>query len=782
MGNCLSHSSQHHHHALVKGGGGAQDDDDDGDDHDGLRNKRSSLVNKKGSNIKHHNSDGHMDSTETSAFDGTEVGDPTMPQSPDPAATLDTASTTTTASPPTTTTTTTTVVAASSPTTTPKVSASNVERDAAVAPDDEYEYNDYDDDDDGVEAALRVSTSSSSLIAPHKRTDDSPGTEQPAVTFSLSEDVASVKGSSGNSNNLVQHRRTTSGGHVVPSKAFSLGTGQQQQQTQLQQPPPQYHQNRHQHQQYHHHTRQGRALQARLQKARYMQMAMMNNSSNNISNKLPSPGSTRSLGSDTVGSFSSIPEDDDDYQVANAGLMVPLRYSMSTGSAEVTAANNHHNNKGHYHRGAASSSSSLGLNEEFEANMSKGMIWAEVERDNAVLAVALSRQKPTLRRSTPPPLFLAVGTENGSVTVTELLDDSSLSPLLMSRVGVGAAAAASRLGSTVSLTRCRGGRIRSLDFSPNGNFLAVAGDDCTCAILRLDYHSTANNAADDDDDYPSLQQLHVVAEIARVDRIYAVQFSPNGAYLAIGGFDGNVAIVSMEQQQQQQQPHVRGGRGGGGSTVLAPVILREIPCDGLVLTLDWSPDGQYLAIGMTNKTCVLVDVTDSWQVVYTIRRPASVQTVQWHPNGGRYLAIGSNDVVIIDRETLTIKHELDVRGGGRDQEASPSGRQQQQQRSVFRVNNVCWSPNGSFLVTNGSDNKCKLLETKAYTTIHEIRRTGITSVVWGQQNVIAGIPHRYLVSGIFITVGCTYKCAFSKTWQDLIPHALYVSLTGHGWR
>lgn len=277
------------------------------------------------------------------------------------------------------------------------------------------------------------------------------------------------------------------------------------------------------------------------------------------------------------------------------------------------------------------------------------------------------------------------------------------------------------------MTRPRGGRIRSLDFSPDGSFLAVAGDDCICAICRLDF------AGQDE-----LVHLQVVAEIPRVDRIYAIQFSPNGLYLAIGGFDGYVAIVSTERPTE-------------------PVVVREIPCDGLVLTLDFSPDGQYLAIGMTNKTCVLVDVMDSWQVVYTIRRPASVQTVQWHPNGGRYLAIGSNDVVIIDRETFAIQHELDVRGG-REQEttrnslsslpASPDGRQQQQQqqqRSVFRVNTVCWSPNGNFLVTNGSDNKCKLLETKTYTTIHEIRRTGITSVVWGQQNVIAGIPHRYLV-------------------------------------
>jgi WD40 repeat protein len=745
MGNCLSSSSKNHH-VRVKGGV-AHDDDE--------LNGTQPGKNLGGNHLQNGGEEKHLDSTETSVFDGTEV-DTTIPLSPDPAATLDTS--TTTATTPTGGTVATTSVSS------PIVNGNgHGNRSADHVEDDDDDGDDYDDDGVSVEAALM-----STLIAPHKRTDDSPGTEQPAVIFSLlsEQDVSSVRSSNSiSSNNKNIHRRN--GGSpaqhaVAPSKAFSLATGLHHHQQQ-QQPQP-----------HHHHTRQGRALQARLQKARYMQMAM---------NK-SSPSSTRSLNSESVsaGSFSSIPEDDDDYQVSNASHL-PLRYSMSTGSEMSTPHNHNHHNHNHHKRHRSGSSSASGasaaaaaaglvMNEEFEANMNKGMIWAEVERDHAVLAVALSRQKPTLHHGggassahTPPPLFLAVGTETGTVTVTELLDDST-SPLLnMARAGgagTSSSSSSARLGSTVSIAPFRGGgRIRSLDFSPHGNYLAVAGDDCICAICRLDFVGQ---------DYSSSQLTHlqVVAEISRVDRIYAVQFSPNGAVLAIGGFDGIVAIVSMEQQQQPppRGAAVRGRRGVGATTAAAlePVVVREIPCDSLVLTLDFNPDGQYLAIGMTNKTCVLVDVSDSWQVVYTIRRPASVQTVQWHPNGGRYLAIGSNDVVILDRETLTIKHELDVRGGGgredattRSSPSSPNGRhhhqqqqqQQQQQRSVFRVKNVCWSPNGSFLVTNGSDNTCKLLETKAYTTIHEIRRTGITSVVWGQQNVIAGIPHRYLVSAMF---------------------------------
>jgi hypothetical protein len=76
-------------------------------------------------------------------------------------------------------------------------------------------------------------------------------------------------------------------------------------------------------------------------------------------------------------------------------------------------------------------SSSIGhscdpLNEEFEAPISRATISAEVEHMDKVLAVALSRNTPSLNQPTPA-LFLAAGTEDGTVTVTEVPDDSPIS-------------------------------------------------------------------------------------------------------------------------------------------------------------------------------------------------------------------------------------------------------------------------------------------------------------------------------------------------------------------
>jgi WD40 repeat protein len=422
-------------------------------------------------------------------------------------------------------------------------------------------------------------------------------------------------------------------------------------------------------------TRKGRALKARLQKAHLRQMILSSPTSNH--DTMSEAGSFASFldcGSDT----------DDD---SSLGGLPSLRFSMSS---ERTRRNN-------------------SLNDEFEASFNKGMIWAELEQEDKVLAVALSRQTPTLEQSSPP-LFLAVGGQNGRVSVTELLEGGPL---------ISRTAAAARLGATVSMERKS--RIRALDFSPTGQFLAVAGDDGVCAILGLSF-----NVED------QLSQLTISQEIRRMDRVYAVQFSPDGRFLAIGGYDDSVAIVSVPDAS----------------------IVSEIPTDGLVLSLDWRPDGHYLAIGGSDKRCLIVDARQDWSIACEIRRPASIQTLQWHPKGGKYLAIGSSDVAILDGDSFQIRHELGARGkvssgSSRKNDALWNINQSRGHNSaVYRVLNLCWSPTGGYLVVNSSDGQCKLFETKSYSAIQDIQRSGqITSVVWGQHSVIAGVPHRYIAMG-----------------------------------
>jgi WD40 repeat protein len=325
--------------------------------------------------------------------------------------------------------------------------------------------------------------------------------------------------------------------------------------------------------------------------------------------------------------------------------------------------------------------------EEFESTLQKALIWAQYDRKSPILCTALSRRQPSVQWSTPP-LLLAMGSEDGTVLITELFDESALPPTFQPPAGVPR-------GPTWELVR--EGRIRALDFSPDGHFLAVAGDDCLCALYQLHYQVVTEDE--------HLRELELVAEIPRVDRIYSVAFSPEriGHYLALGGYDDTVAICSYGQECE---------------------FIAEIPRAGLVYSLDWSPDGRYLAMGSSDKVCALVDVCHAW------RRPCSVQAVMWHPNG-KALAIASSNIAIVNCESWNIQRVIEPQVNGRT-----------------KVECVCWSPNGSYLAYTGMNNDCVLLESKTYATVHTITsRAPLTCLAWGEQTVLAGLPKRYLVIG-----------------------------------
>ena len=63
------------------------------------------------------------------------------------------------------------------------------------------------------------------------------------------------------------------------------------------------------------------------------------------------------------------------------------------------------------------------LNYDFDNSMGSGAIWVEVSRNNKVSAVAMSRLAATASDDTKYPLFLAIGGEDGVLTVTEILDE-----------------------------------------------------------------------------------------------------------------------------------------------------------------------------------------------------------------------------------------------------------------------------------------------------------------------------------------------------------------------
>lgn len=488
--------------------------------------------------------------------------------------------------------------------------------------------------------------------------------------------------------------------------------------------------------------RPSRAFQARLQKAKHMQMALNGGAHNHIHRRR-----RRSLG----GSCSPSP-----LQQINHGSSMSVASTISA-SSSVTSIDT-------ASVAAATTSDELQAGcppEEAAAMIREASPWAElqVEDGAAVLCTAMSRLTASLSNPKPP-LYLAVGTDSGSVVVRELncsqlqqqqeattellqhLPDSNTeegrNAGVVSMDMAPHANNKSKLGRPVRLQlEHAASRVRSLDFSPDGQFLAVGGDDCQCHVYRLHCSSSSepNNSSDEEEDdndnnenntrHAKLSMLAWVADIERVDRVTTVQFSANSKYLAVGGYDCKVAIFETDDLSRQMQ--------------MEPVI--EISRGGLILSIDWSPDSRFLAIGGSDKCCAIVDCQEaaSWNVFREIRRKSTIQSVRWYPTG-KYLAIGTADTVaiVVGRDSFATMNEIQLpksSGGNRNRTTSA----------------MCWSPNGSYLVVCGSPRTCTLYETQSFTMVHQISRSGnITSIVWGQQGILsnsATMPQRFMAIG-----------------------------------
>lgn len=360
----------------------------------------------------------------------------------------------------------------------------------------------------------------------------------------------------------------------------------------------------------------------------------------------------------------------------------------------------------------------------FDSMLPNGMVWAEVSRGGRVTCVAFSRCDKD-KKPSEHPLLMAIGTDDGTVTVVEIMDVPS-SPL-HKQIEFGSNQSR-KIGTVKELPR--EGTIRSVNFSPDGQWLIVGGDDCMACLLRVNLSESLGLGL-------TLSSVEMVQEFEREDRVYCVQFSPDGSKLALGGYDGIVAITSMETPEMNKEE---------SSTLprLPLVLENELVRPGLILCLDWNPDGKLIAVGGSHKSCVLID-SESMKVIGEIQRTASVETVTWKPDG-RHVAIGCSDgmVAVVNVESQTIAGEV-VRG-------MPFIQDDKKKKTISRdschVNAICWSPDGQFLAIAGSDNCCAIVETGTFVLLHEIRRSGIvTCIDWRERRLLTGDEGRYLAVG-----------------------------------
>lgn len=403
--------------------------------------------------------------------------------------------------------------------------------------------------------------------------------------------------------------------------------------------------------------------------------------------------------------------------------------------------------------------------EVFDTLLPSGMIWEVVKRTGKVTAVAISNSQSdeVVSQQDDELLLVAVGTDDGKVCVVEIRDEKHAKSTFLEQGFPQANENLRNLGSSHEVTRK--GKIRSLDLSLSraGHLLAVAGDDCIVSIYRIIIQNEAGKC--------ELAGLDLVWEMERVDRIYSARFSPDGKWIALGGFDSIVAMAAVSwvhvmdedgrnalKSCQDHKPRLH--------------LVEEIHRSGLILCLDWKPDGEIIAVGGTDKCVVLFDKARN--VVGEIPRVGQVECVKWNPDGsllafvcGDRLAIAKADTLEVVSETFHRERSQQATRGLYDEVTDVTPKR------ARRIFTVCWSPDGAFIAIGKSDGNCELLtrnsDSGILTRVHVIRRLApVTSLAWGEKPCGA----RFLLIGgedncvAILKAGIDFEGSTSSVMED----------------
>lgn len=243
--------------------------------------------------------------------------------------------------------------------------------------------------------------------------------------------------------------------------------------------------------------------------------------------------------------------------------------------------------------------------------------------------------------------------------------------------------------------------VKAVAFSPDGRHLAVGSGDKTASVWNTaTWRITA-----------SLRGPHS-------DAVFSVAFGGSrGQYLGIGSADKSASIISTDTWKPIAAPLAGRHTAAVVSTVFCPsgrlfvstsrdktAVVTAVETGEMVIRLQgfhawsivsaaFSPDAQYLALGSQDTKVTIVDVA-SWQVVHTLEglHTDTVSSIAWSPDG-RALAVASYD------KTLSV-----VAVGSWDTVAKfDRGDESQGLHSNRKINVVCFSPCGRFMVTGGDD-------------------------------------------------------------------------------
>ncbi|MCK4265404.1 PD40 domain-containing protein [Candidatus Babeliales bacterium] len=221
-----------------------------------------------------------------------------------------------------------------------------------------------------------------------------------------------------------------------------------------------------------------------------------------------------------------------------------------------------------------------------------------------------------------------------------------------------------------------GGNFYSINWSPDGKHIVIGGNN----------PSNGNQVQIYQFDGASLTLL-TDSQVSYGTTAYSVDWSPNGRYLAVGG---ETPTNGNEVQVYEFN--------GTSTTSLGNA---QVDYGTILWSLNWSPDGKYLAIGgstPTNGNEVQVYEFDgdtltlltNAQINYGADGNSIVYSVNWSPDG-KYLAIvgdlpsSGNEIQVykFDGDSLTSKAQADY--------------------GISGALSVHWSYNGNYIAVGGSE-------------------------------------------------------------------------------
>ena len=177
--------------------------------------------------------------------------------------------------------------------------------------------------------------------------------------------------------------------------------------------------------------------------------------------------------------------------------------------------------------------------------------------------------------------------------------------------------------------------IESLSFSPDGNFLASGGWENRVYIVYI-WDVVKRTATPPSTDHNNRAVYWSKYNLA--GRKNVTSWSPNSSILASAGGDGKINLWDWEKGK----------------------LINELKSsDNPIRALAWSPDGKFLASGGSEKAILIWDIKTGKIVNHLVRHADSVIDLAWSFDG-KFLASCSifNSIILWDMDKKKVKQYL----------------------------------------------------------------------------------------------------------------------------